>query len=148
MERRDPAVVLQTLDRCGFRTEFIDLAPLPYSFSRYDYGYSRTIWKTLFVRAIRTKDQAPDKIAIVSTTGEASLTTAELPDGCRTIVKQEHRISRLTISSDCYLALSRCNGGCTYSDIVRELQSTIGIDRIERAIGDLTSSELLHLSVV
>ena len=52
-DSRDPARVLETLDRCGFRIEYADLVSLPYSFTRYDYGYNRTTWNTLVARAIR-----------------------------------------------------------------------------------------------
>ena len=50
-DSRDPARVLETLDRCGFRIEYADLVSLPYSFTRYDYGYNRTTWNTLVARA-------------------------------------------------------------------------------------------------
>ena len=143
-DSRDPARVLETLDRCGFRIEYADLVSLPYSFTRYDYGYNRTMWNTLIVRAIRAEDEISNSIAMVGAMGQQdSIMENDLQRHCCTIVRSKHRIHRVTISEDSLAVLSRCNQGGTYLEIVKDLQSMMDTAKVERAIGDLTSSDLV-----
>jgi len=57
---RDPGLILDILDRCGFKVRFLDLTFLPYSFSYYSYGEVHTQWNTLVVRAERSADPGAD----------------------------------------------------------------------------------------
>lgn len=57
--RRDPRLVVGTLERCGFEISALDLRELPYSLSKRGIGFVRTFYDTLMLEAVKMCEPEP-----------------------------------------------------------------------------------------
>ena len=74
-ENRDPAAILQILATCGLQTQHLELAQLPYSFTRHDATYAQLRSQTLIVQAKKTESSKLSNFAIAPTATFEAIST-------------------------------------------------------------------------
>ena len=131
---RDPGVIVDTLQRCGFKVEFLDLTFLPYSFSYYSYGQMRTDWNTLVVRAEKLAGRGAD-IAI-----------ARSERGTALRVNQPDKADPLG-SANLDLILERLQTAESYDSMAAALLPQMGATAFDEAIGELLARGLIELRI-
>ena len=131
---RDPGLIVDTLQRCGFKVQFVDLTFLPYSFSYYSYGQMHTDWNTLVVRAERLPDRGAD-IAVISSERWNTF-RANRPDKANPLG-----------SANLELILGRLQRAENYQSMAAALIPQMGAMEFENAIGELLTRGLIDLSV-
>ncbi len=141
---RNPAVILELLERCGFEIGWLDLVALPYSFSRHDHAYVRTTYNTFVVRAVKRDSIKAANLALVSRLRreDAIPESAEaeaycLRRGKSVIVLGESEVSILRL----------CQKTIHYDVLLRTLAGRFGLDRIESAVATLTARALVDLGL-
>jgi hypothetical protein len=129
---RDPGLIVDTLQRCGFKVQFVDLTFLPYSFSYYSYGQMHTDWNTLIVRAERLTDKGAD--IAVARSARWNEFRAKRPDKPNPLG-----------SASLELILSRLQRAENYQAVAAALIPQMGAIQFENAMGELLGRGLIDL---
>ncbi len=122
---RDPGLIMDALDRCGFKVRFVDLTFLPYSFSYYSYGEVHTDWNTLVVRAERSAERGAEIV----------------------IASSERRQASPLGSADLELVFGSLSTAENHEAFAARLIPQMGATRFENAVGELLARGLVDLRI-
>ncbi|MGE0259570.1 MAG: hypothetical protein AB7T18_12535 [Alphaproteobacteria bacterium] len=131
---RDPGLIMDALQGCGFEFQFVDLVLLPYSFSYYSYGRKHTDWTTLVVRAERVRERDDGIVIARSERGDAFLANRANTANPRGPSNPE-------------LILERTRGAENYRSVAAALAPRMGLTEFENAVGELASRGLINLRI-
>ena len=140
--RRNPSVVLDTLERCGFDLQHLELIELPYTASFYDFSHFRNIFNTLVVRAKRTREIGGKGILIkvqergFDANGAEDWVKVRRADG-----------TEIRITQDSAAILASLEEEHSYHELFESLQKTWNRPRLEQTIGELTAAGLVNLVI-
>jgi len=131
---RDPSLIMDALQGCGFEVQFVELILLPYSFSYYSYGRKHTEWNTLVVRAEKVSERDAGIVIARSERGDAFLTSQSNRANSRDPTNPE-------------LVLARLRSAENYKVMAAALASQMGAMEFENTIGELASRGLINLFI-
>jgi hypothetical protein len=142
---RDPRVVVETCEALGLGLRYLDLANLPYSFSRLGFGYHRVIWNTLVLKARKESEPVRDVMVTRADPGAGLVGVEEAAEGGCVVVLRDRRIA---LSAAERGVMERCSGaGIPYGELRELLRATVDPGRFDGIIGTLASKQLLELTV-
>lgn len=139
---RNPDVLLAALGVAGFSIEFVEIARLPYSFSRHNFTYKRETLPTMVLRATKTSGAQLSRVAVAGV--EPAQATFDFET--QTFSVQRPGAEALGLGEDLFACYRTCREGGDFAKVSGRIGTLVGEDNIDLVVGHLTSHGLISLT--